>query len=48
MGLPPNLTRKLSQATCDKTKLNRLALCLCRSFREVERLLRCGKKEEKC
>ncbi len=39
MPLPPNLIRRLSQATCDKTALDRKALRLSRSFREVNAIL---------
>ena len=39
MPLPPKLTKKLCQATCDKTALDRSALRISRSFREVDALL---------
>ena len=39
MPLPPSVTRALLKATCDKTALDRKALRLGRSFREVNELL---------
>ncbi|MGN0373561.1 MAG: hypothetical protein ACI4F3_12170 [Enterocloster sp.] len=39
MPLPPGITRKLLQATSDKTALDRKALHLSHSFQEVSKLL---------
>ena len=45
MPLPPSVTRAILKATCDKTALDRKALRLGRSFREVNELL--GKRPPK-
>ena len=39
MALPPGITKKLLQATSDKTDLNKQALRFNRSFKEVGKLL---------
>lgn len=44
MTLPPGITKKLLQATSDKTELNKQALRLSRSFKEVSSLLGPGSK----
>lgn len=46
MALPPSITRKLMQATSDKTDLNKKALRLSRSFQEVNKLLGSGGKKK--
>lgn len=44
MALPQGITRKLMQATSDKTELNKQALRLGRSFQEVNKLLGPGSR----
>lgn len=46
MALPPAITRKLLQATSDKTDLNKKALRLSHSFQEVNKLLGSGDKKK--
>ncbi|MCC8025035.1 MAG: hypothetical protein LIP16_07005 [Clostridium sp.] len=46
MALPPSITRKLLQATSDKTDLNKKALRLSRSFQEVNKLIGPGVKKK--
>ena len=54
MALPPGITKKLLQATSDKTDLNKQALRFNRSFKEVGKLLGSGSakakkdKDKKC
>lgn len=47
MALPQGITRKLMQATSDKTELNKQALRLGRSFQKVNKLLGPGSKNKK-
>ena len=47
MALPPSITRKLLQATCDKTSLNRQVLRYHRCFKEVLKILDCPQKHKK-
>ena len=44
MALSPGITKKLMQATSDKTDLNKQALRLSRSFKEVNKVLGTGSK----
>lgn len=46
MGLKRKITRALSQATCDKTELNRTILRFRKCFKEAEAAL-CGKNDKK-
>ena len=46
MALPPGITKKLMQATSDKTDLNKQALRLSRSFKEVNQLIGPGSKSK--
>ena len=47
MALPPGITKKLLQATSDKTDLNKQALRFNRSFKEVGKLLGSGSAKAK-
>lgn len=47
MGMRENVTKKLSQATVDKTELNRQVMKLKKSFDEAEKALNSGKKKKK-
>lgn len=47
MPLPPGITKKLLQATSDKTELNKQALRMSRSFKEVNKLIGPGKPKGK-
>ena len=47
MALPPGITKKLLQATSDKTDLNKQALRLSRSFKEVNKIIGPGSKAKK-
>lgn len=47
MALPPGITKKLLQATSDKTDLNKQALRLSRSFKEVNKIIGPGKEKKK-
>ena len=47
MALPPGITKKLLQATRDKTDLNKQALRLSRSFKEVNKIIGPGSKAKK-
>ena len=47
MALPPGITKKLLQATSDKTDLNKQALRLSRSFKEVNKIIGPGFKAKK-
>ena len=47
MALPPGITKKLLQATSDKTDLNKQALRLSRSFQEVNKIIGPGSKAKK-
>ena len=47
MALPPGITKKLLQATSDKTDLNKQSLRLSRSFKEVGKLLGSGSHGDK-
>lgn len=47
MGLPPSITKKLMQATSDKTGLNKQALRFSRSFKEVNKILGNGERKDK-
>ena len=47
MALPPGITKKLLQATSDKTDLNKQALRLNRSFKEVGKPLGSGSPNAK-
>lgn len=47
MALPPGITKKLLQATSDKTDLNKQALRLSRSFKEVNKLIGQSSKAKK-
>ena len=44
MALSPGITKKRMQATSDKTDLNKQALRLSRSFKEVNKVLGTGSK----
>lgn len=46
MGIGDNITKKLAQATVDKTELNRQFLKLKKSFNEAEKALNSGKKKK--
>ena len=39
MALPPGITKKLLQATSDKTDINKQALRFNRSFKEVDKII---------
>ena len=47
MHLPPPITRKLLQATSDKTRLNYQALRISQSFQEVQKLLDSGQTKNR-
>lgn len=47
MPLPPGITKKLLQATADKTELNKRALRINRSFQEVSKFLGTASKSSK-
>ena len=47
MPLPPGITKKLLQATADKTALNKQALRINRSFQEVSKFLGTASKSSK-
>ena len=47
MALPPGITKKLLQATSDKTDLNNHALRLSRSFKDVNKIICPGYKSKK-
>ena len=47
MALPPGITKKLLQATSDKTDLNKQALRFNHSFKEVGKLLGSGSAKAK-
>ena len=47
MALPPGITKKLLQATSDKTDLNKQALRFNRYFKEVGKLLGSGSAKAK-
>lgn len=47
MALPPGITKKLLQATSDKTSLNKQTLRMSRSFKEVNKLIGSAKPKDK-
>lgn len=47
MGMRDSLTRKLSQATCDKIEFNRCMVRICRGLKEAEKVIHCDHKKKK-
>lgn len=47
MGMRDSLSKKLSQATCDKVELNKKVLRIQKSLKEVEKTISSDSKKKK-